>query len=146
MLAVLRAAAALAGTAATGAGVGGGTHPGSDVEPGLALGVDVEVELFGVADLAEQPGLERDQLDRGRQRQRAHVALDVGQPHHGLAVGVDQLVEDDPRLTANLRRELVGPIVDPAHRVFVRLARRLLGRLVLLGIIGLGHGGQYTPW
>jgi hypothetical protein len=54
----------------------------------------LEVELLLVADLAEQPGIERDQLERLGERDRALVALDLGDRRDGLALRVDQLLDD----------------------------------------------------
>jgi hypothetical protein len=101
--------------------------PRAEVEPDLPVALVLEVELVLVADLAEQPGVEGDELDRDRERERAGVALDVGHRSDHGALGIDQLVEDDLGLAAQLGREPVRALAQLGHRFLEAGLGGLLG-------------------
>src|SRR5262249_24932935 len=72
--------------------------PRAEAEPDVLVRVDVELELVAVADVAEHPAVEGDDVDRQRQRRRARRGLAVDQRSDRVAVGIDELADVDPRL------------------------------------------------
>src|SRR5690606_1400413 len=99
--------------------------PRAEREPDLPVLLGLEVERILVADLAEQPCIERDQLERLRERERAGLALDLGERRDGLTLGIDQLFDDQLCLTTRARREAVCALAQLGHR----LLETLLGLL-----------------
>src|ERR1044071_1309255 len=92
-------------------------------EPDLPVLLGLEIELLLVADLAEQPGVERDELERLGERDGALVALDLGDRRDGLALGVDQLLDDELGLAARARAEPVGALAQLLGRALESLPR-----------------------
>jgi hypothetical protein len=87
--------------------------------------------------LAEQPGVEGQELDRHRQGDFAPASpLDVGDVGDHLALRIDQLLEIDLGLPADLRRERVGALAQLGHRFLEPGLGRLLGGGELLGALG----------
>ena len=74
------------------------------------------------------------------------VAFDLGDRRDGLALGIDQLLDDQLGLTARARREPIRALAQLGHRLLEALLGLLLGGGELLGALGLlaglGHDGQ----
>jgi hypothetical protein len=103
--------------------------PCTEGEPDFPVLLGLEVELVLVADLAEQPGVERDQLERLRERESACLTFDLGQRAHGVAFGIDELFDDQLGLTTRARGKPIGALPQLGHR----LLEPLFGLLLSVG-------------
>jgi hypothetical protein len=112
--------------------------PGAEAEPDLLVRVDVEVELVAIADVAEHPAVEGDDVDGERERRGAGRALDVDQRRDRLAVGVDELADVD----AGVRARAVGEGARRRHQPVRHLVRADAAALRFRSHVGRVYPGR----
>ena len=98
--------------------------PGAEGEPEVAVASDVEIELIAIADMAEHPGLEGDEVDGQRQGGGAGRPFQIDERPHRVPIGIEKIAHVDPGLAAKLVGKRPGGRVDLVHPLF-RVAARL---------------------